>query len=70
MRSVFNVKSAHEVTSGLREKVKHSALKDEDVIFYWYILTTDIDTETGNILLSMIVDLYVTIRGFSFAKSF
>ncbi len=70
VRSVFNVKSAHEVTSGLREKVKHSALKDEDVIFYWYILTTDIDTETGNILLSMIVDLYVTIRGFSFAKSF
>ena len=41
--------------SNLREKVKHGAMTDEEI---------------GNTLISTIVDLYVTIRGFTFAKSF
>ena len=45
------------------------AMADEEISFYWCMLTTDVDEEVGTILLSMIVDLYITIRGF-FAKSF
>ena len=41
-----------------------------DVQFYWFLLSSDIDQEKANKeLLLMIVDLWITIRGFSFAKS-
>ena len=70
VRKVFNVTAVQEVTSELRERVKRSAMADEDIHFYWCMLTTDVDEEVGTILLSMIVDVYITIRGFSFAKSF
>ena len=70
VRKVFNATAIQEVTSELREKVKQSAMTDEDISFYWCMLTTDVDDDVGTILLSMIVDLYITIRRFSFAKSF
>ena len=34
------------------------------------MLTTDIEEEPAKALLSMIIDLYITVRGFSFTKSF
>ena len=63
-------KAIQETTSDLREKVKLDAMTDEEICLYWCMLTTDIDEEIGTILLSMIIDLYITIRGFSFTKSF
>ena len=40
---------------------------DEDVLFYWYIVAADMDEENATTLLQMIVESWVTIRGFSFA---
>ena len=58
VRKVFNDQSVqHEMTSDLRE----STMKDEDLLFYWCMLTTDVEGEKGIILLSMIVDLYLEI---------
>lgn len=45
--------------------------RNDDVQFYWCIISADFeidDTETHAILLEMIIELYVTIRGFSFAR--
>ena len=33
------------------------------------MLTVEVEEEEGAVLLGMIMDLYVTIRGFSFSKS-
>ena len=34
-------------------------MKDEDLLFCWCMLTTDVEDEKGTILFSMIVDLYM-----------
>ena len=34
------------------------------------MLTTDIEEDKAKVLLTMIVDLFVTVRGFFFTKSF
>ena len=47
-------------------------ITDEDVQFHWLIATADFeidDQETHDTLLKMIVEIYVTIRGFSKASA-
>ena len=74
VRKVFNKEIIHsqvtELTCNLKEKVIESALADENVQFHWCLITTDIEDDKATILLKMIMELFVTIRGFSFAKSF
>ena len=70
VQKFFNDTSVQDVTSDLRMKVKDCALTDEEISFYWCMLTVNVDNEIGAELLSMIIDLYITIRGFSFSKSF
>lgn len=43
--------------------------KSEDILFHWTTLTCELDTESAEKLLDMILELYVTIRGFAFANS-
>ena len=69
IRRFFHMTGMSEVTTDLRERVKGSVLIDEDVLFHWSILTTDIQDEKAKILLMMIVDLFITIRGL-FCKVF
>ena len=44
---------------------------NEDVVFYWIIVTADFDTddeEVHQMLLEMIVELYIMMRVFSYAS--
>ena len=42
----------------------------KDVQFYWHLLSSDVEEEDANDeLLCMIADLWIVIRGFSFARS-
>ena len=46
-------------------------LSNEDVLFYWTNAIADFeidDKEVYDVLLKMIVELYVTMRGFSYAS--
>ena len=53
-----------------RDEIAKLIMKSTDVQFYWFLLSSDVDQEEANKeLLLMIVDLWITIRGFSFAKS-
>ena len=71
VRKVFNKEGKlNGITTNLRDKVKESVLEDENVQFHWCMLTTDIEDDKAKILLTMIVDLFITVRGFSFTKSF
>ena len=59
-------------TSGLRSQIVDKLINSEDVHFYWCITTADFnveDDEVHNYLLRMIVNLFVTVRGFSYASS-
>ena len=45
-------------------------LTNEDVLFHWCMVFCDVPEELSNELLKHIVELWTTIRGFSFAKSY
>ena len=70
VRKVFNKDGKLKDTTNLRDKVKESVLQDESVQFHWCMLTTDIEEDKAKLLLTMLVDLFITVRGFSFTKSF
>ena len=55
-----------------RKKMLQAIAASEDVQFYWLIVTADFednDDEIKSIFLSMISELYLTMRGFSFANN-
>ena len=52
-----------------KEKVMENILKDEDVLFNWLMISGEWENEEAETLFKMIIELWVTIRGFSFASS-
>ena len=48
-------------------------MASDDVQFYWIIVAADFeidDEEVHKILLSMVVELFLTMRGFSYVSSY
>ncbi len=41
-------------------------MNNEDLMFHWAMLSSRVDDEVGK---GMLMNLYITIRGFSFARS-
>lgn len=52
-----------------KETILNKLNKSEDILFHWATLTCELDNESATQLLHMIVELYLTIRGFAFANS-
>ena len=52
-----------------KSKVAIILQEDNEVQFYWSMVSFDVDEETSHIILSEIIRLWVTIRGFSYASS-
>ena len=52
-----------------RKEVIGAVVTNEDVLFEWCMLTVELDDNVAQKLRDMIVELYVTIRGFSFSNS-
>ena len=51
-----------------KDRLVQLVADDSDVQFYWSLLSIDIDTEDNAVLLlKEIVELWLTIRGFSIA---
>ena len=47
----------------------YSVIANDDVLFHWCLLSFETDDEDATQLLRMLVDLWITIRGFSFLSS-
>ena len=69
MRSLLQSISTSE-TEGIKQKAIDCIIKKEDVNFHWSILTANWGDNESNALLHMLVNHWVTIRGFSLAGSF
>ena len=67
VRSHFSRASAHTLSAGSKAVLVESIAADEDVLFYWSILS--VEWEEEQILLRTLIDLWVTIHGFSFTRS-
>ena len=57
--------ATHEMTPGFKERWSSTISSNEDVLFYWWMLST----EEEKTLLGMLINLWITIYRFSFAKS-
>ena len=55
-----------------KEKIIEKLCNSEDIQFYWLIVSADFDEEDQDVhseLLKRVVELFVTIRGFSYASA-
>ena len=68
VRRYLTVKNTASMDNTFKEHLTKCIVEDEDVAFYWCLLGYSGD-EHGEACLNMIVDKWVTIRGFSFARS-
>ena len=72
IQKVYNLANLKTESIPLRKEAIKKLLESEDVYFYWYLLSEeleDIQEDSRLELLQMIVDLWITIRCYSFAKS-
>lgn len=53
----------------IKEELRDSILKDGDVLFYWCLAGQIEGDDAADKGLSLIVDLWITIRANSFAKN-
>ena len=72
VREFFRVSTAQNLTTETKKIMMESVTSDEDVRSYWDMLATTIewDKAEGKALFPMLVELWITIRGYSFARSF
>ena len=68
VRRHFSKISAPTLSAGSKAALVESIATDEDLLFYWSI-SAEWEEKEEQILLWMVIDLWVTVRGFSFAKS-
>ena len=54
----------------LSQDTKQAMLQNDNVQFFWSVVSGEWEEEVGSVLLEMIVNEWVTIRGFSFASAF
>ena len=69
LRQHFSKQRTVDMEDGFCTLVKQSIVEDVDVQFYMGRVAEDLDIEEKAELLSMIVDIYVVVRGFSFSQS-
>ena len=62
------MKAAPTISDGFKDMLVEAITSDKDVLFYWSILSAEWEEEES-VLLTMIIDLWISIRGFSFAGS-
>ena len=69
IRGHFTRSEAHSLTEDSKVTVITTVEENEDVLFQWCMLTTSLNDDDASVLLHKITELYVTVRGFSFASS-
>ena len=64
--STLGVQRPHK---GVKDTAMKALLKSNDIPFEWCLIAVEADDDISTLVLEKIVDLYVTVRGFAFAKS-
>ena len=61
--------SVSACTPSLKSTLQDAVKINEDVLFYWAIISGNWGVEESKALFSMVVELWITIRGFGFTSS-
>lgn len=67
LRTFMNTDEAHQLAD--RDEISASIACNEDVLFNWATVSVEMDDDVSDKLLELIIHKWITIRGFSFAKS-
>ncbi len=70
VRSHLRAENPSLLKAGLKELLTTSVLQNEEVQFYWSVVSANWVKEEADELLRMIVQHWITLRGFSFVASF
>ena len=70
VRQHLIVQQAGKLGQGSRAEIEKKMLEDEEILFAWSIASAELDDKTSTILLNMIIEVWLTIHGFSFAGAF
>lgn len=68
VRQHFRKWKVRSLSSGGKQALVSKISTDEDVRFYWCIVAADFGEAEEKILLDMIIDLWITVRGFAFVS--
>ena len=70
VREHFRMDKATIMVEGNREHVENAVMDNDDVLFQWCMLVTDIsDTDAAHAVLELLVNVWITICGFSFPSA-
>ena len=70
VREFLRVTSAQSISEGNKSSLMEVIARNEDVLFFWSILSAEWEEEEEQTLLSMVIELWITICGFSLARLF
>ena len=69
LRVHFKLSNTEPLSSGMKSTIMTEIIENDNVVFHRSLVATTEDDDTQQELLKQIVDHWVTIRGFSFARS-
>lgn len=69
VRRQLTISRADKMDETFKAKLMEFVMKDDDVLFYWCLAGQIEGDEAADKSLVMIVNMWITIRGFSFARS-
>ena len=69
IRKYFKTSAASELNDGVKVQIVTDLMKNEELLFEWRFITAEFDENIATTVLERMIKLYVTIRGFAFAKS-
>ncbi len=69
VRKVFHRNNVRNFNTETKDRLIISILHDEEVTSHWNNLMEEVESDEANVLLKMVVELYITIRGYSFTKT-
>jgi len=69
IRPILRKEVADQIDEGTKERIIDQILSDEDLLYQWcFVVRTVVDTESSEVLLQQIAELYLTLRGNAFAS--
>ena len=70
VREHFQTGRVRHMKDGFKERVSVVMSTNDEVLFHWCMLTAEIEEVHAQVVLDMLITLWITIRGFSFASAF
>ena len=69
VRKHLTIDKLHKQESDSKEIIIDTVLKNEDISFQWSMLASTLDHNVSKTLLDMVINEYITLRGFAFGAS-